>query len=110
MPTTLMVGAKSCKTSHTTTWKEVDVRFSSKIDAKSQKQNPHVSKLMEELPGICKNFQTTSIMSKARNIIHLSELMHELAKTCKSFQATPRKSKVRAIFFERDTKVITTSK
>jgi hypothetical protein len=110
MATTLMVGAKSCKTSHTTTWKEVDVRFSNKIDAESQKQNPHVSKLMEELPRICRNSQTTPIMLKARNIIHLSELMHELAKTCKSFQATPRKSKVKAIFFEKDTKAITTSK
>jgi hypothetical protein len=56
MATTLMVGAKSCKTSHTTTWKEVDVRFSSKTDAESQKQNPHVSKLMEKLPRICNNF------------------------------------------------------
>jgi hypothetical protein len=45
MATTSMVGVKSCKTFHTTTWKEVDVRFSSKTDAESQKQNPHVSKM-----------------------------------------------------------------
>jgi hypothetical protein len=102
MATTSMVGVKSCKTFHTTTWKEVDVRFSSKTDAESQKQNPHVSKMMEKLPGICKNSQTTPIMSKARNIIHLSELMHELAKTYKNLQklsSNTKEIKSQSIFF-----------
>jgi hypothetical protein len=40
MATTLMVVEKSHKSFHTTTWKEVDVRFSSKINVKSQRKNP----------------------------------------------------------------------